>query len=165
MTAQSAAAMDRTKEAEATGRGSKEIFSQSFEMYGLIARRAFELFEIRGAEPGHDKEDWLRAETELLHPVRVNLIESIREYVVQGEVPGFRRKDLEIGVEQRRLVISGVRDDGLQRTKGQVLCCEVAANRILRTVDLPSDIDPSRVSASVEDGILTVVLPKALDAD
>ena len=31
----------------------------------LIARRAYELFETRGCEHGHDWEDWLRAESEL----------------------------------------------------------------------------------------------------
>ena len=31
-----------------------------------IARRAYELYERRGAEPGHDLDDWLMAEVELL---------------------------------------------------------------------------------------------------
>jgi hypothetical protein len=33
--------------------------------YDVIARRAYELYLARGAEPGHDAEDWLRAEREL----------------------------------------------------------------------------------------------------
>ncbi len=35
-----------------------------------IARRAYELYLERGAEPGRDLEDWLRAEAELLPPLR-----------------------------------------------------------------------------------------------
>lgn len=33
-----------------------------------IARRAYERFESRGREPGHDVEDWLRAENDLRQP-------------------------------------------------------------------------------------------------
>jgi hypothetical protein len=41
-----------------------------------IARRAYELFETRGCEHGHDREDWFRAESELLSPVSVSMQES-----------------------------------------------------------------------------------------
>jgi hypothetical protein len=30
-----------------------------------VARRAYELYEARGAEPGHELEDWLEAENEI----------------------------------------------------------------------------------------------------
>jgi HSP20 family protein len=165
MTANSATAMERVKETEAVVSKGQETFNQSSETYELISRRAFELFESRGAAPGHEKDDWLRAESELLHPVPLNLIESIGEYVVQAEVPGFHKNDLEIGVEPRRLVISGLRDRGLQRENAQVIYSEVVSNRLLRTVDLPSDVDTSGVRTIVEDGILTVELPKSQDAD
>jgi UDP-N-acetylmuramoylalanine-D-glutamate ligase len=37
---------------------------------GAVAIRAYELFEERGREPGHDVDDWLRAERELKGPRR-----------------------------------------------------------------------------------------------
>jgi mannose/cellobiose epimerase-like protein (N-acyl-D-glucosamine 2-epimerase family) len=39
------------------------------QVYEAVARRAYELFEGRSYQPGHDVEDWLRAESELLCPV------------------------------------------------------------------------------------------------
>jgi len=39
-------------------------------LHELIARRAYELFEERGGHPGHDVEDWLQAERELVDPTR-----------------------------------------------------------------------------------------------
>ena len=36
------------------------------DMQHLICERAYQLFEARGREPGHDVEDWLRAEAEIL---------------------------------------------------------------------------------------------------
>jgi len=43
-----------------------------------IGRRAYEIYLARGAQPGHDLEDWLQAEKELLDEIR------------RGEVPGGR---------------------------------------------------------------------------
>lgn len=35
-----------------------------------IGRRAYEIYLARGAQPGHDLEDWLQAEKELLEEIR-----------------------------------------------------------------------------------------------
>jgi|SRR5205807_1436199 len=107
MTTQLATAMQRVKGTELVRHSSEEIFNQFSQLYDLIARRAFEILESRGGLPGHDMEDWLRAESELLHPVPLNLAESNDEYIVQAEIPGFCNEDIEISVEPRHLVISG----------------------------------------------------------
>jgi hypothetical protein len=39
----------------------------------LIRRRAYELFEQRGRQPGHDVEDWLQAEQELIQQMSTRL--------------------------------------------------------------------------------------------
>jgi len=39
--------------------------SSHFEVSELIRRRAYELFEARGKQPGHAVEDWLKAEQEV----------------------------------------------------------------------------------------------------
>jgi HSP20 family protein len=161
MTAQSATAMQGVKKAELVRRTSEETFNQFSALYDLIARRAFELFETRGGSPGHDMEDWLRAESELLHPVPVNVTESDDEYIVRAEVPGFCSKDIEISVEPHQLVIFGERE---MTANEQTIRSEWCADRILRTLDLPSDVDTSRISTALKDGILTVDLPKAKDA-
>jgi len=38
------------------------------DLQGQISRRAFELYELRGREDGHDLNDWLQAESELVPP-------------------------------------------------------------------------------------------------
>jgi hypothetical protein len=43
-----------------TGRPTADIESQ-------ISRRAYELYSARGGEAGHDLEDWLQAEKEIMH--------------------------------------------------------------------------------------------------
>ena len=70
-----------------------------------IARRAFELFEARGSEHGHDCEDWFRAESELLTPVPATIIDTDGGFTVRAELPGFTGEDVEVRAEPRRLMI------------------------------------------------------------
>ena len=160
MTTQSAAVMQRMKGTEIVERSSEEIFNQFSQMHELIARRAFEIFESNGGSPGHDLEDWLRAESELLRPVPLNVIELNGEYVVRAEVPGFGGRDIKISVEPRCLAVSGKLQTNEEGENGRLIRSAWCANQIFRTLDLPSDVDTSTVSASVQDGILTVHLPK-----
>lgn len=160
MTTQSAAVMQRMKGTEIVERSSEEIFNQFSQMHELIARRAFEIFESNGGSPGHDLEDWFRAETELLRPVPLNVIELNGEYVVRAEVPGFGGRDIKISVEPRCLAVSGKLQTNEEGENGRLIRSAWCANQVFRTLDLPSDVDTSTVSATVEDGILTVHLPK-----
>lgn len=161
MTTQSATVAQRMKETELVNRSSEEIVDQYSRMIDVIARRAFEIFENRGGSPGHDLEDWIRAEAELLHPVPLNVSESSGEYVVRAEVPGFASKDIEINVEPFCLSIWGKRETTKEEVSAKMIRSEWCADQIFRTLNLPSDIDTSKVSTTLKDGILTVNLPKA----
>jgi len=161
MTTQSATVMLRTKETESVKQGSEEIFNQFSQINDVIARRAFELFESHGGSPGHEMEDWSRAESELLHPVPLNVFESDSEFTVRAEVPGFGSKEIEIIVEPRCLAISGKRETKEEEENWKIIRSEWGADRIFRFLDLPSDIVASKVSTTLVDGILTVDLPKA----
>lgn len=161
MTTQSASVMQRTKGTESVKQGSEEIFNQFSQINDVIARRAFELFESHGGSPGHEIEDWSQAESELLHPVPLNVLESDSEYTVRAEVPGFGSKEIEISVEPRCLAISGKRETKEEEENWKMIRSEWGADRIFRLLDLPSDIVASKVSTTLKDGILFVDLPKA----
>jgi|SRR5882672_11378216 len=161
MTTQSAAVMQRMKGTEPAKHASEEISNQFSQINDGIARRAFELFESHGGSPGHEMEDWSRAESELLHAVPINVTESDSEYTVRAEVPGFGSKDIEISVEPRCLAISGKRETKEVEVNMKLIRSEWGADQMFRTLDLPSDIDASKVSTTLKDGILTVDLPKA----
>jgi HSP20 family protein len=164
MTAQSATATQRVKRIELVRHSSEEVLKEVSQLNDLIARRAFEIFEQRGSSPGHDVEDWLRAESELLQPVPLNVTELREVYIVQAEVPGFSGEQIGISVEPRRLLISGKREPIGQEADAQLIHAEWRASQLLRALDLPSAIAPSGVDTTLDNGILTVELPKAQDA-
>jgi HSP20 family protein len=165
MTAQSATAMQPTKGSVPVRKSSRDLFEQFDSIYDSIARRAFELFESNGRWPGSDLADWFRAEAEVLHPAHLEMRESDSSFTVEAELPRFAAKDLEIHVEPRCLRIAGKRETTKEEDKkGKVIRSEWCADQILRAIDLPADVDTSKVSASLKDGILTIDLPKAVHA-
>jgi HSP20 family protein len=142
----------------------RDVFEQIQQTYDLIARRAFEIFNDNGRWPGHELEDWFRAESELLHPVHLDIAESDDNLTIRAEVPGFGAKELEINVEPRKLTIAGKHEAQEESKKGKTIYSERCAKQILRIVDLPVEVDSSKGSAMLKDGILNIELPKAARA-
>jgi HSP20 family molecular chaperone IbpA len=126
-------------------------------IYDTIAHRAYELFEARGYQHGHDMEDWSRAESELLHPLKINRWESVQEVVITAEIPGFAAQEVEIGVKPEQVTIWGKPDPKPGPTDAYPRRAPLA---LYHTLDLPSKIDPSKASAKLADGLLKLQLPK-----
>jgi len=141
-----------------------EFFDRIQQTYDAIARRAFEIFDANGRWLGHEWEDWFRAESELLHPVHLEVTDFDDNLTVRAEVPGFSTKELEINVEPRKLTIVGKHEAREESKKGKTIYSERCAREILRVVDLPAEVDSSKVSAMLKDGILNIELPKAAHA-
>jgi HSP20 family protein len=137
------------------------FFQRVADIYNALARRSYELFESRGRQDGHDLEDWLKAEIELLNPTPVEICEDDGQLIVRADTPGFREKDIEVRVEPYRVIISGQREESHDRKKQKTLYSERNSNRLLRMVDLPEQVDPEKAKASLQEGSLEIDLPKA----
>jgi HSP20 family protein len=142
----------------------KDLFERLDRIYDAIAHRAFDIFEGNGRNFGHDLENWIQAESELLHPVKVNMTETERTFTVQAEVPGFTAKDLEIQVEPRRLTISGKKETSSQQEKGKAVFQEYHSNEVMRVLDLPVEVTTENVTATLKNGVLELQLPKSSKA-
>ena len=124
----------------------------------LIARRAYELFIEGGLTHGHDLEDWLQAESQLLTSATLEMVESAEAITVRSALPGFIARDIEIHAEPQRLFISGQR---LEEKRGKSTQSEQRWKRIFNRLDLPAPIDPEKVRATFSNGELQIDLPKA----
>ncbi len=162
MTAQTATAMQPAKTSAVAKRSETEnVFDRMQQRYDSIAKRAFEIFDNNGRWFGNELSDWLQAESELLHPVHLEIAETDESLTVRAEVPGFTAKELDINVDGNRLTISGKHESKEESTKGKTIYSERCAKEILRSVQLPSDVDSSKVNATLKDGVLNIELPKA----
>ena len=165
MSPQAATAMQPAKTSVPVKRTETEnVFDRIQQTYDSIARRAFEIFDNNGRWRGSELNDWLQAESELLHPVQLEMEESDDNLTVRAEVPGFSTKELEINVGPRKLTITGKHEAQEESKKGKTVYSERCAKEILRVVDLPAEVDSSKVTATLKDGILSLEMPKAAHA-
>jgi HSP20 family protein len=118
-----------------------------------IARRAFELFEMRGGEHGHDWEDWFRAESELLRPVSVAISESNQRISVRLNVLGFDAAELKVSVEPSRITILGAKRSTPAESE--------YPDQTFRVIELPAEVNPDAAAIVFESGVLKVELFKA----
>ncbi|MGB8011680.1 MAG: Hsp20 family protein [Terriglobales bacterium] len=127
----------------------------------LIARRAYELFAEGGAIHGHDLEHWLQAEAQLLMPAPVEILDAPEAITVKCALPGFSASNIEIHVEPQHLFISGQQAEESKDKKRTSIRSEQSLQRVFRSLDLPSPIDPEKVRATLRNGELKIELPKA----
>ena len=139
------------------------LHNRKTELDLMIARRAFELFEGRGGGHGHDVDDWITAELELLRPYRHDLKESDEAVVFQAELPGsFTPEQVNVSVEPRRLTISGERELEVTCVGNFPTHVEKRIQRIFRMEELPVDIDPSGTTAKLKGELLEIMMPKVI---
>jgi len=82
-----------------------------------------------------------------------------REIVLKAEVPGLKREDINLTVENSTLTLKGERrrEDGVEEDRYHRI--ERAYGAFSRSFTLPSTVDGARVRADYRDGVLTVTLP------
>jgi HSP20 family protein len=81
------------------------------------------------------------------------------EYIVRANVPEMRPTDLQVDVEGNTLRIHGQVEEE-RREEGDVVVYERNVAQFSRTVSLPSNVDAQRAVAAVENGMLTLHLPR-----
>jgi HSP20 family protein len=91
------------------------------------------------------------------------LLDAGENLVLTVDVPGLGQKDIAVTLEDGRLSIRG--DRKIEPPQGYVaLRQERAPYKFARTFVLPCKVDPERTTAIAKDGVLTVTLPKAREA-
>ena len=93
----------------------------------------------------------------------LDLYQNNDNVVARVELPGMRKEDIEISLQDGMLTISGERksetaeSDKAERTERYV-------GKFRRSISLPAQVDSNKVTANYRDGVLTVTLPKAEEA-
>lgn len=90
---------------------------------------------------------------------RANILETKDGYVLEAELPGVAKDGLEITVENGQLTIVGRRT--VVENQGRQIYRESRAQDYRRVFELDDTIDSARVTAKLEQGVLTLQLPKA----
>ena len=91
----------------------------------------------------------------------VNLTEDKENYYLYAELPGVTTDALDVEATANNLSIAGERQIPLEDEGAKYHRKEREAGHFSRIVQMPGDINPETVDASLVNGILSVVVPKA----
>lgn len=89
----------------------------------------------------------------------VNIFETADGYTLEVEVPGVSKSGVEISVEDNVLTITGRREN--TEVNSEAIYRESSDADYRRAFELDPAIDTTRIDAKVEQGILTIRLPKS----
>lgn len=87
-----------------------------------------------------------------------NILETKDGYILEAEMPGVNKDGLEVTVENGELTIAGHR--AAVETPGRQIYRESRAFDYRRTFELDPSIDAAKITAKIDQGVLTLHLPK-----
>lgn len=91
----------------------------------------------------------------------VDVMENEIESVVVAELPGVAKEDIAVTFERNILTLSGERKAAQIPENTRVLLHEQRPRSFRRSLRVPHDVERTAISASLENGLLRIVLPKA----
>jgi HSP20 family molecular chaperone IbpA len=113
-------------------------------VYGRIAARADEYFVEGGCINGHDIDDWVRAEQELLVRPAARLRRDDSDFVIEVDLADTNPTNLQIRVTSRQMLL---------------ISLPFERRQIFRIVPFPEPIDPAGVQAGSSGGKLQIIAP------
>ena len=94
----------------------------------------------------------------------LDIAERTDAYLVTVELPGVKLDDLEITLEDGLLTIQGERQFTSESSEEQFHRVERSSGAFRRSITLPAHVMADEVEASMEDGVLRILVPKAEEA-
>lgn len=91
----------------------------------------------------------------------LDLIDRDNEILVRAEIPGIQKENIAVSLADNVLTIKGESSSERSEEKGDYYRHEISSSSFARSVSIPSDVNESKVNASLKDGILEVTLPKS----
>lgn len=138
----------------------EKMFERPAEFTRETAKKAYEFFERRGGEFGTELDDWFRAESEVLLPVRTEIAETPGKIDVRAAVPGFKPEEIKVSVKDNLLILSGETASREKREDENIVFSEWRSNRFCRQFLLSSEVDEEKTRATLKDGVLQLTLWK-----
>jgi HSP20 family protein len=100
-----------------------------------------------------------RAQAEQLIAPPASVTDSPEGYTLEIEMPGVKKDGLDISVDNNELTVIGRRS--LPAVEGTLIHHESRPENFRRTFELDPSIDADKISAKIEQGLVTLTLPKA----
>lgn len=108
--------------------------------------------------------DWPRTargdgETKLTWWPKMDVFEKKGQLVVRADLPGMKKEDVEVAIEEGDLVLRGERKEETEVEEESFYRAERTWGKFFRRLPLTFEVDPAAVKASFKEGVLEVTLP------
>jgi HSP20 family protein len=94
----------------------------------------------------------------------LDVAETKNELVLKAEVPGMEPKDIDISLSDGTLTIKGEKRHEKEEKEEDYHLVERSYGAFTRSIQLPSEVQREKISASYKNGVLRIVLPKSEEA-
>ena len=95
---------------------------------------------------------------------KVNIKENADAFIVEMAVPGLKKSDFQIGLDNQFLSISTETKEEKEHKEENYTRREFGYSSFKRTFSLPESVNEEKINASYKDGILSILLPKKEEA-
>ena len=99
--------------------------------------------------------------TAALAPFKVDIEETDGAYRIKAEVPGVKREDINISVEDRVLSVAAKFARASEEKDAKTVRAERISGSFSRSFELPREIAEDKIKAELSDGVLILSLPKS----
>ncbi len=90
----------------------------------------------------------------------VDIRETETSTLISADLPGVKKEEISINVEENTLILSGERKDELEVDKDKYYRKERYFGKFKREFSLPASINHEKINADFKDGVLTIEIPK-----
>jgi HSP20 family protein len=103
--------------------------------------------------------DWASLPAEQTYAPSFDFYEKEGKYYLNAEMPGVKKEDVSIEIDNNVLTIKGKRASEKEEEGADYYVKESVSGSFSRSVRLPSEVEEEDIEATFEDGILRVVMP------
>ena len=140
------------------------VFEQIEKHLKDVQRRAFDLFEGRGCELGHELEDWLKAEREVFGQCASEMVETEKENELQMALPGFDAKEVQVTASPSEIMVHAQTKAEKKTENSNVVWTEFGSHDVYRRFEMPQHVKVENTTATLDKGILRIKVAKVTAA-
>jgi HSP20 family protein len=91
---------------------------------------------------------------------RIDISETDAAYKIEAELPGINQEELDVKIDNNILTIKGKKEDIKEEKEKNYHLRERYYGAFQRSISLPNNIEPEKIKASFESGVLNISVPK-----
>ena len=92
---------------------------------------------------------------------RIDVVQNDKGYLIEADLPGVTKNDLKVSVDGQRISIEAeVRRDTERKEGESIVHAERVVRKYARSLELPHEVDDANAVAKLENGVLSLTLPK-----